>query len=175
MKTSVSNSEVNSSNVVRAISLAIVLLLIVPFVTLAQSGKTDFSGTWTFNESKSDLGDNGRRYGSGDIVVKQDASQLSVKRNFTNRDGEASSYTSEYSFDGKETTNSFGRGESKSTASWSPDGKSLTINTKMSFNGEERTSTDVWTLKDPKTLTIASARQGRDGGEMKTTRAYDKK
>jgi len=175
MKNSVSNSAVNHPNFVWSSLLFVILLFSVPFMTNAQSGKANFSGTWSFNESKSDLGDRGRRFGSGDLVAEQDANLLTVERKFTRRNGEESTFARTYSLDGKETTNSFGRGKSKSTATWSPDGKSLTIVTKMLFNGNERTSTDVWTLKDANTLSVASARQGRDGGEIKTTRVYDKK
>ncbi len=141
----------------------------------AQSGKTDFSGNWTFNEGKSNLGDTGgRRFGGGDMVVKQEANLLTVERTRTNRDGENVKMTSKYTLDGKESTNTFGQGESKSTAKWSADGKSLTIVTKMSFDGNERTSSEVWTLSGAKTLSIAGTRQGQDG-EVKTTRVYDKK
>jgi hypothetical protein len=67
-----------------------------------------------------------------------------------------------------------GQGESKSTAKWSADGKSLTIVTKSNFGGTERTSTAVWSLTDAKTLSIVNTRQGQDG-EVKTTMVYDKK
>ena len=44
------------------------------------------------------------------------------------------------------------------TANWSADGKTLSIITKFSFNGNERTSTEVWTLTNAKTLSIESIR-----------------
>ena len=174
MKNSITNLQVGCTNYARLFSIVIILSLVAPFITNAQTGKTDFSGSWKFNESKSELGDRGRRFGNGDIVARQDANLLTIEREFT-RDGQTSTFTSKYDLGGKETTNSFGRGESKSAAKWSSDGQSLTVTTKMSFNGNERTSTDVWSLKDANTLSVASTRQGRDGGEMKTTRVYDKK
>jgi hypothetical protein len=67
-----------------------------------------------------------------------------------------------------------GQNESKSTATWSADGKSLTVVTKMSFNGTERTTTAVWSLLNPTTLSIVTTRQGQNG-EVKTTMVYDKK
>jgi Tol biopolymer transport system component len=83
-----------------------------------------------------------------------------------------------YTLDGKESINTSPRGDSKSVAKWSADGKSLTIETSrtMDMNGESRTmkSTEVWTLTDAKTLTVASTRQGQNG-EVKTTMVYDKK
>ena len=175
MKKNVMNYQINLPYLMHLTCLSIMLLAIMPIVANAQSGKTNFSGTWTFNEAKSNLGDTGgRRFGGGDMVVKQDANLLSVDRKRTNRDGQTMTMTSKYSLDGKESTNSFGRGESKSTAKWSADGKTLNITTTFSFNGNERTSTEVWSLTNPNTLSVASTRQGQNG-EVKTTRVYDKK
>ena len=169
-------SWINLPRIVQLISLALVFLLIVPTLGNAQSGKANFAGNWTFNEEKSNLGDTGgRRFGGGDMVVKQETNLLAVDRTRTNRDGEEVTRTSKYTLDGKESINTFGQGESKSTAKWSADGKSLTISTTSSFNGTDRTTTEVWTLKDAKTLAITSKRQGMDGNEVETTRVYDKK
>lgn len=158
----------------RSLSLLIVFMLVIPAFSNGQV-KPDFSGKWAFNTEKSTLGEGGARFGGGDIVVKQEANLLTVERTRTNRDGETTTTTSKYSLDGKESVNSTGRGESKSTAKWSADGKTLTITTTSSFNGNERTSTEAWSMADAKTLSITSVRQGRDGQEMKTTRVYDKK
>ena len=162
----------------RLMAFVLVLMLAVPVFSTGQA-KSDFSGTWAFNADKSTLGQGGgqgggMRFGGGDMVAKQEASLLSVERTRTNRDGETVKTTSKYALDGKESVNTTGRGESKSTAKWSADGKSLTITTTSSFNGNERTSTETWTLKDTKTLAITAVRQGRDG-EVKTTMVYDKK
>lgn len=176
MKKNEKKSWIYLPRIVQLFTLAVVFLMIVPTLGNAQAGKANYAGNWTFNESKSNLGDSGgRRFGGGDMVVKQEANLLTIERTRTNRDGETINMTSKYTLDGKESTNTFGQGESKSTAKWSADGKSLTIVTKMSFNGNDFTSTEVWTLKDAKTLSIDSTRPNRDGGETKTTRVYDKK
>jgi hypothetical protein len=154
----------------RLLSFVLALALIAPVMANAQ-GKVDFTGSWTFNESKSNLGDDGgRRFGAGDFIAKQEPNLLSVERTFNDQ-----AMTSKYTLDGKECVNSFGRGDSKSTVTWSADGKSLTIVTKMTFNETERTSTQIWTLTDPKTLSIESTRPNRDGDIVKTTRVYNKK
>ena len=86
--------------------------------------------------------------------------------------------TSKYTLDGKESVNTMGMGESKSTATWSADGKSLTIVTKMSFERDgqsmEFTTTEVWTLASPASLTVATTRN-TPNGEVKTKMVYDKK
>ena len=185
MKKNVEGLLVNRRNFLKLISLTVILLFIVPAMANAQ-GKTDFSGTWAMNAEKSNLGAAGGgpgggggggfggRGGGGNFVATQDATTLSVERT-RNRNGEETKTTTKYTLDGKETVNTTGMGESKSTAKWSADGKSLTIVTSRSFNGNDVTSTEVWTLTDAKTLTIASTRPGMDGAEMKTTMVYDKK
>jgi len=115
-------------------------------------------------------GRGGQRMGGGSFTVTQDAATLTQTR--TGQDGTERS--TKYALDGKETVNTFGQGESKPTATWSADGKSLTIVTKMNFDGNERTTSAVWSLVDANTLSIVSTRQGQNG-EVKTTMIYNKK
>lgn len=168
----------NVSNLMKLLSLVIALMLIAPVMTNAQSGKANFAGTWALNAEKSTMpqgggggqGGGGQRMGGGNFTVTQDANTLTQTR--TGQDGTARS--TKYTLDGKETVNTMGQGESKSTATWSADGKSLTIVTKSNFGGTERTSTAVWSLTSATTLSIVSTRQGQNG-EVKTTMVYDKK
>ena len=164
-------------NLMMILSFAVILAFIVPVTTNAQSGKANFAGTWAFNESKSDMGQGGRGFGGGDMVVKQDGNTMSVDRTRTNRDGESVT-TEKYSLDGKETVNSTGRGDSKSVAKWSADGKSLSVTTSRTFdmNGETREmkSTAVWTLTDAKTLAVTTT-MNTQNGEMTRKMVYDKK
>jgi len=146
---------------------------ILPVKMNAQGSKANFGGTWALNEGKSTIpegGGGGQRMGGRNFTVAQEANLLTQTR--TGQDG--TSRVTKYTLDGKESVNTFGEFESKSTAKWSADGKSLTIITKSNFNGNERTSTAVWSLIDAKTLSIVSTRQGRDG-EVKATMVYDKK
>jgi len=162
------------SNLMQLVALTIALVFIAPVLTQAQAGKANFAGTWTMNASKSTMpqgGGGGRGMSGGDMTVEQTANLLTQSR--TGQDGTAR--ITKYTLDGKESLNAMGNaGQSKSTATWSPDGKSLTIVTKTNFNGNERTSTAVWSLIDAKTLSVTSTRQGQDG-EVKTTMVYDKK
>ena len=171
----------NASNFMRLLSLTIVLALVIPVISNAQAGRANFAGTWTLNAEKSTLpqgGGGGQRMGGGNFVATQEANLLAVERTRTGQDGQTTTMMMKYTLDGKESVNTNPRGESKSVANWSADGKSLTIETSrtMDMNGETRTmkSTEVWTLTDAKTLTVVSTRQGPDG-EVKTTMVYDKK
>jgi Tol biopolymer transport system component len=158
---------------VKLFSLTMMLALITPAFVMAQSGKVNFSGNWVLNTEKSTIPEGGgyQRMGGGAFTATQEGNLLTRTR--TGQDG--TERVTKYTLDGKETTNTNPRFESKSTANWSADGKSLTITTKFNFDGNERTSTEVWSLSDNKTLTIVSTRQDRSGADVKSTLVYEKK
>jgi hypothetical protein len=172
-------------NLLRLLSLTVILALIAPVMTSAQAGKANFAGSWTLNAAKSTQpqggggGGGGRAFGGGDFTATQEANLLSVSRTRTGQDGTATTTVLKYTLDGKESINTNARGDSKSTATWSADGKSLTIKTSrtMDMNGETRTitTTEVWTLTDAKTISVATTRNGQDGTPVTTTMVYDKK
>jgi hypothetical protein len=174
----------NLKNLMQLLALMIALMLIAP-VTVHAQAKANFAGTWALNTEKSALpqggpggggaggggGGGGRgMFGGGNFTVTQDANTLSQMR-----EGPDGTITTKYTLDGKETTNSMGFGDSKSTATWSADGKKLTVVTKMDFNGNEMITTAVWSLIDASTLSIETTRPGRDGGSTTTKMVYDKK
>jgi len=175
------NNYKNLSWLMRLFSLTIMLAFIAPVITNAQTGKANFAGNWTFNATKSTQpqgGGGGQRMGGGDVVVAQEANLLTVTRTRTGQDGQPTTTILKYTLDGKESINTSPRGDSKSVAKWSADGKTLTVATSrtMDMNGETRTinSSEAWVLTDAKILTVTSTRQGQDG-EVKTTLVYDKK
>jgi len=167
-------------------AMVIFCFLLMPFSLNAQTGKANFSGTWAMNAEKSNLGQpqggggQGQRggFGGGNFVANQDANLLTVERSRTNQDGETTKTESKYTLDGKESVNTTPRGDSKSTATWSADGKTLKIVTKSTFNmnGESRemTSTEEWTLTDASTLSVKTTRASQNGDRV-TTIVYDKK
>jgi hypothetical protein len=167
------------SNLMKLSALTMILALIVPVITHAQGGKANFSGTWALNAEKSTQpqgggggGGGGQRMGGGNFVITQEANLLT--RTSTGQDG--TQRVTKYTLDGKESVNTSRGGDSKSVATWSADGKTLTIVTTRTTDNGERKSTEAWTLTDAKTLSILSTSPGRDGGaERKSTRVYDKK
>jgi hypothetical protein len=180
------STHLNSLNMkksfMRFLSLTIVLALIAPVMINAQAGKANFAGSWVANAEKSTPppdggqgGGGGMRMGGGDFTATQDANVLSVTRTRTGQDGTATTTVTKYTLDGKETVNTTQRGESKSTAKWSADGKSLTIVTTSTFGDREMKTTEVWSLTDAKTLSVSATRPGMDGVETTTKRVYDKK
>jgi hypothetical protein len=169
------------------LSLTVIMAFIMPVNLNAQGSKANFSGTWAFNAEKSNMGQppqgggGGARmggFGGGNFVANQEANLLTVERTRTTQDGQTVTTTSKYTLDGKESVNTTGRGESKSVATWSADGKSLTIVTKRSFERDgqttEMTTTEVWSLTAPNALQVVST-MNTPNGERKTTAVYDKK
>ena len=177
-------NQFNVSAFMRLVSLTLMLVLIAPVMTNAQAAKTNFAGDWTLNTEKSTIpqggqgGGGGMRMGGGNFVATQEANLLTVVRTRTGQDGQPVTITMKYTLDGKESVNTSPRGDSKSVAKWSADGKSLTIETSrtMDMNGESRTmtSTEVWVLTDAKTLAVTSTREGPNG-EVKSNMVYEKK
>jgi len=170
------------------ITLSVMIMmafLITPVSLKGQKDKSNFSGTWALNAEKSTFGSRpgstdgqppqGTRggFGGGNFVAKQEASLLTVERARGDQN-----ITSKYTLDGKESINSTGRGQSKSTATWSADGKKLTITTTRSFTRDGQTTemktVEEWTLTSPTVLTIVTT-SSTPNGERKTTMVYDKK
>ncbi|HOF56235.1 MAG TPA: hypothetical protein PLB43_11550 [Prolixibacteraceae bacterium] len=156
----------------------LLLFVLVPVTLFAQ---TNFTGTWALNESKSNFGDSRFRMAATSVVVTQDAKVLNVETTQPGPGGDEMKRTAKYNLDGSVSENPmFGDNVSKSTATWSEDKAVMTIATTMTFDmgGESRTmnSSQIWKLTEGgKVLMIENVRTGRDGNEVKTTAAYDKK
>ena len=158
-------------------------LLVAAVLCMTTSGlfaQTNFSGTWAFNESKSNFGESQFRFAATLMVVTQDANTLTVESTMPGRDGEEMKTSAKYTLDGKVSENPMFNSTRKSIVTWSADKSSLIIASTMTFDmgGETREmkSTETWKLSEGgKLLSVESVRPGRDGGEMKTIAAYDKK
>jgi hypothetical protein len=182
-------------------AMIISAFLFMPLTVSGQTGKVNFAGTWALNAEKSNFGQGqgqpqgqppqgqpagqgqgqGMRggFGGGNFVAKQEANLLTVDRTRPGQNGgEATTVTSKYTLDGKECVNTTGMGDSKSVATWSADGLSLTIVTNRTFdrNGTSTTTktTEVWTLTNPTTLTVVSTRTSANG-DRTSSMVYDKK
>jgi hypothetical protein len=120
---------------------ALAVALAVPALSQAQA-KADLTGTWTFDEAKSDPaggpggGGGGRGPGGGGrmgggppskLVITQTATELTVERTLPN-----GTETAVYKLDGTESTNKMGMGEAKTKASW--DGTNLVLTGKQAIS-----------------------------------------
>lgn len=153
--------------------------VVLAFTSAGLFAQANFSGTWGFNESKSNFGESQFRFAATTMVVTQAGNVLTVESTMPGRDGGEMKTTSKYNLDGTVSENPMFNTTRKSTAAWSADKTALTISSTMTFerDGESREmkSTESWKLTEGgKVLMLESVRPGRDG-EMKTTVAYDKK
>jgi hypothetical protein len=126
----------------KALALALTAALAVPALALAQA-KTDFSGTYTFDEAKSDPapggggggrgGGGGGRMGGGPaskIVIKQTGNDLHIESTTANGTTMAM-----HKLDGSESVNKSGMGEMKSKATW--DGANLVVAGKQAVQTQQ--------------------------------------
>ncbi len=122
--------------------------------------QTDYSGTWTLNESKSEAGQFGTRGMPKKIVVVQDGNNLTITKTTNSMGGGENTYTEVLTPDGKEAESTVGNnGKRKAKLSWEADGKQFDINftidmemqgQSMQFQGLEK-----WSLsEDGKTLYV---------------------
>jgi hypothetical protein len=145
-------------------AIAVAVAIAVPALTFGQA-KTDFSGTWSFDEAKSDpaggpAGGGGGGRGGGRmgpptrLVIKQTAGEVTIEQTLPN-----GAQTVTYKLDGSESVNKLAMGESKAKASW--DGANLVIAGKQSIStpqGDfEIDMKDVYTLASG-VLTISTTR-----------------
>ena len=153
-----------------------VLFLLYPATTYA-GDKVDFSGDWTLNEDKSEMGE-GRFRPSATLKITQAENSLVTERTRTGRDGQVRKIRDEYTLDGEAKLTETERGSTNSTASWSEDGKTLTINSyrKMTREGQtfEITTEEHWVLSDDgSTLTIKTSSTS-PRGERSSVLVYSK-
>jgi hypothetical protein len=151
-------------------------LLMIPALSFAAE-KPDYTGKWTLNESKSELGEGGS-FSAIKMSVTQEGNTLTIERTRTGRDGEERTNSETLTMDGKESINEGENRKSTSTVTWSDDGTTMTIKSVREFNrqGEtmEMNSTEVWTLsEDGKTLKLQSDTSS-GMGERSVTLVYEK-
>jgi hypothetical protein len=164
---------------IRAIALSVTLaLFLLPLSMNGQGSKTNFTGTWAFNQTKSNVGEGQGPRGASKLTITQNGNDLTVARERTNQNGELTTTNDKYTLDGKECVNTSGRGPSKSIVTWSADGKSLNFAVTRTFERDGQTtemkSSEVWTLTDANTLSLLNT-MNFQGEERKTTYVYDKK
>ena len=158
------------------------ILFVSMFLLLVSAGlfaQVNFTGTWAYNESKSNFGTSQFRFASTLMTVVQDGNNLSVESTMPSRDGGEMKTSDKFTLDGKVCENPMFNTTRKSTVTWSEDKASLNIASTMNFerDGESREfkSSATWKLaEEGKVLLIESTFPSPDG-DIKTTVAYDKK
>jgi hypothetical protein len=168
------------------LSFAVIVAFMMPAFANAQAGKANFSGNWVVNTTKTPQPEQGGQgggggrggMGMGPLTVTQAANLLTVETSRTNpQTNEVTKSQMKYTLDGKESVNASQRGDSKSVATWSADGKTLTIvtNRTMDMNGQSMTikTTATWTM-DGANLVVTTTSTTQNGDRVVKV-VYDKK
>jgi hypothetical protein len=157
--------------------LFLALSLMLSAATFAQSA--NFSGSWAYNESKSQLGEGGFRMISQTLSITQNENSFTLERAFTGQDGTERKSTETYTLDGKESVNPVYNTTKKSTATWSADKKSLTVSSVMviEMNGDknEIKTVEIYTLAEAGKALSINSQSTSPMGERKATLVYNKK
>ena len=139
----------------------------------------NYSGTWIFNEEKSEVGKNGTGNIPHEIAIDQDGDLLHVKKVLNQEWGEDQTTFEDIPLDGSEMKSEVFNSPRISTTSWNEDSKSVKISSTMKFTraGQttERKSNEVWSLNEgSKFLKIVQTSNGFRGGETTVTLIYGK-
>lgn len=154
-------------------SLLVPALLLLSFTKMAD--RAIFSGDWKLNESKSELGDFSG-FVARSLKVEQKEKDITITRTTPGfNGGDPVTTTVVLSYDGKITeSEGFGGSKRKSTAKWSDDGLTLTINNDITFERDGQTnqfkSTETWTIKDGLLSIVTHSNSPR--GETTTKAIY---
>jgi hypothetical protein len=134
----------------KLIFLTFLIALSVGSVVAQQ--KTDFSGTWKLNLTKSEFGVLPPPESRTDVITHKDPS-LSDSVTQEGAEGKQQ-YTANYTIDGKEATNMIGPREVKTAVKWA--GSSLAMTSKFQYESADVLGDNTWTLSaDGKTLTMS--------------------
>jgi hypothetical protein len=157
-------------------ALLIPAVVLFSFTTVAD--RPNFSGDWKLDESKSELGEFGGRVARS-LKADQKDNDITIARTTPGfNGGDPVTTTLILTFDGKVTeSEGFGGSKRKSTASWSADGSTLTVNTTTMFERDGQTSefktTETWTLTKDGLLSVVT-HSNSPRGESTTKAIYKK-
>ncbi len=157
-------------------SLLIPAALLLSFTTITE--RANFNGDWKLDESKSELGEFGGRVARS-LKAEQKDNAITITRTtpgFQGGDPVTTSVT--LSYDGKVTeTEGFGGSKRKSSAKWSDDGSTLTVNSTIVFERDGQTnefkSTETWTMTKDNQLSVVT-HSNSPRGESTTKAIYTK-
>jgi hypothetical protein len=141
--------------------------------------QTDYSGTWTLNESKSEAGEYGTRGMPKKIVVVQDGNTLTITKTTNSMNGGENTYTEALTPDGKEAESTVGNnGKRKAKLSWEADGKqfdiNFTIDMQMQGQAVQFHGLEKWNLSDDGKTLYVTFNVTTPQGSFSVKGGYDK-
>lgn len=162
----------------KSVKLSLFILFFFTFSPILFSQNlTNFTGKWTFDLSKSDLGE-GAQYWSGEEILDiiQDKSSIKIIKTAQIPGSESISSTDVYKFDGKELILKEDFGTTKKKISWSEDNKILIINTLTQSSTREYIIIDSYSIsQDGNNLTITNYSKNSATGERTLKMVYNRR
>lgn len=160
--------------------LAVIVTAVVfsfSFIT-ASAQRANFTGEWKLDETKSELGEWGGRTARSIKAEQKDSSITVSKTSPGFNGGDPVTTTITLTYDGKIVeSEGFGGSKRKSTATWSADGKTLTVITTTNFERDgqsfEFKATEIWTLTADGLLSVAT-NSTSPRGDVSTKAMYKK-
>ena len=132
-------------------SIVLVALLTLAISAISQDKQPDFSGKWKLDTAKSDFGTLPPTESQTSVIEHKDP-KLKITSTTKSAQGERTA-ESNYTTDGKESTNTQGPREIKTVAKW--DGKKIVMASKFDMQGSEIELNDIYSLsEDGKGMTI---------------------
>jgi hypothetical protein len=153
--------------------LVISVTMLILAAGLLFAGKTvDFTATWVLDESKLENTE-GPSMAAQKLVIKQEANALAVDRFMSNPMMGDITMTEKMTLDGIKTESDTDFGHRTTIATWSEDGKVLTINSTILMNWDgnemEMKIKEVWSLEnDGAVLKLVSTFPTPDGDQVST-------
>lgn len=148
-----------------------ILIIAAAMTTALAFGQTNFSGTWSINNEKSKLGE--PSFAPKGIVIVQGENSLSIESHM-DWQGQEMTTNEKFSLDGKECVNpGMMETQKKSVVTWSDDKTSLKIVSKIDFQDQTMTLTDVYKLENG--VLVVESSSSSSFGDMSETRVYNKK
>ena len=166
-----------NSRLVHMLFLGVIGSLLIISAPSFAAAKPDFSGQWTLNETKSDLGE-GRFFSAAKLSITQKGNTLSIERTRTGRNGEERTSSETLTMDGKENIDEGENRTTRTTVTWADGGNSLIIKSKREFNrqGEtfEMNTTETWTLTEGGKILNIKSESSSQRGDRTATLVYEK-
>ncbi len=163
----------------RSVLATAVTAVVFSFSTITASAqRANFAGEWKLDETKSELGEWGGRT-ARTIKAEQKDSAITVSKTSPGfNGGDPVTTTITLTYDGKIVeSEGFGGSKRKSTATWSADGKTLTVITTTNFERDgqsmEFKATEIWTLTADGLLSVVT-NSTSPRGDLSTKAVYKK-
>ena len=158
--------------------LLVVVIAIISAVVAYAGEKANFTGQWTLNQEKSKFDDMGPAFLPATMVVAQIDNELTVQKTFKSDFADDFTAEEKMTLDGQECKSEFWNSPRITTALWTENGDTLTIDSKTKFDMDGETSEMIlkekWTLAEEGNLLLIKHFSSSNFGERKITIAYSK-